>query len=97
VELVFSAAIPTRIEPSGPACESLPSLEWITVSPARVKARSGRKAQTDVTISVPDDPQFAGKNFEFWLRASTEGQIGISLITRVRFNTVSNPVAERNR
>lgn len=97
VEMVFSAVMPTQIEPATPPWQSIPAIEWISISPLRVKAKSGRKAQTDVTISVPDDPALAGKNYEFWLRATTEGQIGVSLVSRVRFNTVSNATPERTQ
>lgn len=93
VEVVVSAARPSD---SGSSWTAIPALDWIEISPARIKVSPRGKGWTDVTISVPDDPAFAGKKYEFWLRASTDDeQIGVTLVTRVRFNTVNKPAEEK--
>lgn len=88
----FSAVAPGYCEPTpgGVRYEPIPSLDWIGIEPASVTVPPGGEAEALVTVTVSNAVEHVGRRYEFWLRAQTDqGQAGVALVSRVRFNTVS--------
>ena len=88
----FAAAVPEYCQPTTNGVRYLPIADarWVRVEPSAVTVPPNAEAEALVTVTVPNDPAFLGKNYEFWLRARVmQGQGGVSLLSRVRFNTVA--------
>ncbi len=83
---------PRRSDLRGVPYEPIPDIAWVTVSPTNIVVPAHGKAEADVLVSVPKDAAYANKKYEVWLRAATTGgQFGVALITRLRIHTTEKP------
>ena len=72
----------------------IPDISWVTLATNRLTVPARGKAEMDIWLSVPGKAEFANRKYEFRIRAFTLGRaLGIALVTRVRFNTVSRTVS----
>lgn len=88
----FTAVRPEYCEPTtnGIRYLPIPTVEWVRIAPPVVTVPPNGEGETLVTVTVSNVPAFLGQHYEFWLRAEVyQGQAGVGLVTRVRFNTVA--------
>lgn len=99
VTLAIGAAKPKQWKDElPPSCKAIPDTSWIQIKPARLVVGKYGTGRADVSIHVPADEQYANQKYEFWLIAkAVDGQFGVGLITRVRFNTVKKTEKESQR
>lgn len=92
VAVRFAAVVPEYCQPTtnGVRYTAIPDRAWVRVEPPTVTIPPHCEAETLVTVTVSNAPAHIGRNYEFWLRAQVgQGQGGVSLLSRVRFNTVA--------
>jgi len=51
---------------------AFPDESWISFSPQSVEVGANSKARTEVTVTVPPNQKWAGKDWEIWLRVAPE-------------------------
>ncbi len=93
VKVRFTAVVPEYCEPAtgGVRYVAIPARDWVHVEPAVVTVPPNGEAETLVTVTVSNAPAHVGQRYEFWLRAeAAQGQAGVALLSRVRFNTVAS-------
>jgi hypothetical protein len=97
----FSIQKPNWIEPGQPGMPGyrpIPDRNWVAIDPVAGTVPGPGQIEVEVIVRVPQDPAFANRRYEFWLRAETAGKhAGLALLTRVRFNTVAEPSEEQRR
>lgn len=49
-----------------------PDDSWISFSPQSVQVGANSEARTEVTVTVPPNQKWAGKDWEIWLRVAPE-------------------------
>jgi hypothetical protein len=49
-----------------------PDNSWISFSPQNVEVGANSEARTEVTVTVPPNQKWAGKDWEIWLRVAPE-------------------------
>ena len=49
-----------------------PDNSWISFSPQSVEVGASSEARTEVTVTVPPDQKWTGKDWEIWLRVAPE-------------------------
>jgi len=49
-----------------------PDDSWISFSPQSVEVRANSEARTEVTVTVPPNQKWTGKDWEIWLRVAPE-------------------------
>jgi hypothetical protein len=49
-----------------------PDESWISFSPQSVEVEANSEAKAEVTVDVPPNQKWAGKDWEIWLRVATE-------------------------
>ena len=49
-----------------------PDESWISFSPQSVEVGANSKARTEVTVAIPPDQRWTGKDWEIWLRVAPE-------------------------
>ena len=65
---------------------------WISVEPKEIVIEPHGKSKAKLTLAVPNDKRYANGEYELWLLAkAVGGQLGLGLITRIKFNTVERP------
>lgn len=93
VEVQLSALKPFQQEGLKRAHADIPDTSWLTINPASITLPAGKEGKVELHLAVPDDKQYANQKYEVWLLAQAKGgQLGIGLITRIKFNTVEKPV-----
>jgi len=74
-----------------------PYLEWITVTPERVIIGASDKDDVLVTVVMPEDADYSGKQSEVWIsfmEEGTEGMIKIELCSRLFISTRTETTKE---
>lgn len=98
VEVVLVAAKPFAKGRKLKPYTAVPDASWLTVKPTTLKLGPGKSEKAEVTLKVPNKPEFANRKYEIWLIAKTTGgQFGVGLVTRIRFNTVEKKQTDDTR
>ena len=94
--LVRLKAVPPFAEPGRRRWEPIPDPGWVRIRPEVIEVGAGEKGEADVQVHVPADAGYANRQYEVWLLARAEGgQVGVGLVTRIRFNTVEKKDADQ--
>lgn len=87
VTVAFQVEIPSLSPRS--TWEPLPSTNWLTFVPASLTLAPHAVGETDLALHAPTNAIYGGRRFEAWIRSSTtDGPIGMTVISRLRFNLV---------
>ncbi len=85
-----------------PGYEAVPDLSWVRTVPDKLRLEAGQTGVVDIILQVPDDPQYAGRNFQAHILCRTADPppgetTGLAFLTalqsRLRF-TVGGPGPE---
>ncbi|PCI37697.1 MAG: hypothetical protein COB53_05805 [Elusimicrobia bacterium] len=73
--------------------EPIPDPSWVTLTPNRVRINPGDAGFSGITISIPDDPKYAGRHFHALIMAKTinPGMFAASVQSHLRFSTGKGP------
>ncbi|MFH1784757.1 MAG: hypothetical protein ABH868_07730 [bacterium] len=72
--------------------ESIPDVAWVSLDKYRFLAKPGETVETDVKISIPDDPEYLNKKYQVYLFAYTiesPGFMGVGLRSRLLLHTAA--------
>jgi len=70
--------------------EPIPDVNWIKLEKDSFSLTAGKKAETDVTISVPDDSKYHGRKFHVFIWSHTIGEsIGVGLKSKLLFSVAN--------
>jgi hypothetical protein len=69
----------------------LPDDSWITFSPRKVEVDAGDEASVKVTVDVPPEQEWAGKDWEIWLGVAAESDelLVVKLYVRLLVSTMA--------
>lgn len=90
-----------------PGFEPLPDITWVTISRNGFDLLSGETGEADITISIPNDEKYMGRNFEVKLLAVTTpktvpmeesgASIGVGVMASLRFKVAAKPLTEEEK
>jgi hypothetical protein len=66
-----------------------PDAGWISFSPQEIEMAAGSEAEVEVTVSIPADNEWAGKDWEIWLGVALESTdlLTVELYVRLLVST----------
>jgi hypothetical protein len=66
-----------------------PDESWISFSPQRIEVAANSNAEVKVTVSIPSDSKWAGKDWEVWLGVNSESSdlLTVKLYVRLLVST----------
>jgi len=84
----FSACEPSE-EEARELRPGLPDASWLSFSPPEIAVAPGTQANVTVTIAIPQDHKWAGKDWETWLgvAAKSDDLLGVTLYVRLLVST----------
>jgi hypothetical protein len=95
VDVSFSSTRPFGTRGRQHDVADAPDAAWLVVDPKTLALQPHSKGVAKLSLAIPNDKRYANKKYELWLVAKAKGtQLGVGLITRIKFNTVSH-AAER--
>lgn len=70
---------------------ALPDVSWISFSPSAIEVAPDSAANVTVTVAVPPEPEWAGKDWETWLGVSADSSdlLGVKLFVRLLVSSTS--------
>jgi hypothetical protein len=70
---------------------ALPDVSWISFSPSAIEVAPDSAANVTVTVAVPPEPEWAGKDWETWLgvNADSSDLLGVTLFVRLLVSSTS--------
>ena len=64
--------------------EPLPDVTWVKLDKQEITIERTKNAIIDLKVTVPNDPQYRGKKYHFWVWSYTSGQaMGVGLKSRI--------------
>jgi hypothetical protein len=83
------AAFHPREEERRPGRAEFPDASWISLSPQEIEVAAGSEAEVEVTVSIPSDTKWAGKDWEIWLGVALESSdlLTVELYVRLLVST----------
>jgi hypothetical protein len=79
-----------------PEKQEFPNKSWISFNPDKVEIAANSQGQLDVTLIVPDKPEWAGQEWEVWLGVTTEAKGLFATIVYVRLYVSTTPPPRTN-
>ena len=76
--------------------QEFPDNSWISFNSEQVEIAANSEGQMGVTLTVPDDPQWHGQDWEVWLGVTTEAKGLFATIVYVRLYVATTPPATAN-
>lgn len=76
--------------------QALPDNSWISFSPDQVEIAANSQGQLGVILIVPDEPEWAGQDWEVWLGVTTEAKGLFATIVYVRLYVSTTPPPRTN-
>lgn len=77
--------------------DEFPDASWISFSPQQIEVPGRSEAKVRVTVSVPGDEKWAGKDWETWLAVSSQSSdfLAVQLYVRLLVSTGSTTIDQR--
>lgn len=76
--------------------QEFPDNSWISFSPDQVEIAANSQGQLGVILIVPDEPEWAGQDWEVWLGVTTEAKGLFATIVYVRLYVSTTPPSRTN-
>jgi hypothetical protein len=76
--------------------QGFPDNSWISFSPEQVDIAANSQGQLSVTVTVPDEYEWHGQDWEVWLGVTTEAQGLFAIIVYVRLYVSTTPSSGTN-
>jgi hypothetical protein len=93
VEVRFTALKPFQQIGQKRAYADIPDPSWLTIEPLSLTLGPREEGRIELHLAVPDDKRYANRKYEVWLLAQAQGgNLGVGLITRIKFNTLEHPI-----